>query len=81
MVEYKSMQEITDLVAANPDQYEVRVGYYGGLMVTSEMIQAQRFQLEMEQHYREENEKHELLMYAMELRSQSILNSIFPFRW
>jgi hypothetical protein len=52
-------------------QYEVRAGYYGGLKVTSEMIKAQRFNIEMEQHYRQQREDHELLMHAMKLKSMT----------
>jgi hypothetical protein len=54
------------------EKYEVRIGYYGGLVVTSEMIKAQRFQLQMEQYYREKQEEHELLIYALKLKSESM---------
>jgi len=62
------------------DKYEVRAGYYGGMLLTSEMLKAQRFQIEMEQHYKEEQEKHDLLIYAMKLKAASfrIWN---PFSW
>lgn len=53
------------LVEDNPDKYEVRIGYYGGLVLTSEMIKCVKFDIEMKQHYQEEREKIELLIYAM----------------
>lgn len=59
---------------AMSDETEVRIGWYGGLTLTSEMIQCQRFQLEMEQHYRELQEEHDLLIYALKLKAAS-------FRW
>lgn len=61
-------------------EYEIRVGYYGGLVLTSEMIEAQRFKLEMEQHRRQQQEDQDLLIYAMKLKAASfkIWN---PFKW
>lgn len=59
-------------------KYEVRVGFYGGLMCTSNNIKMLRFDLEMKDHYRQEHEKHELEMQLLKLKTRSILSWI-PF--
>jgi hypothetical protein len=56
------------------ERIEIRVGYYGGLICSSEQIKALRFKLEMEQHYRQQQEEHALLIYALKLKAAS-------FRW
>lgn len=56
-----------EYIKQNPDKYEVRVGYYGGVAISSEQIKAIRFKLEMEQHFKDEQDKHDLLMHALKL--------------
>jgi hypothetical protein len=63
-----TFEETMEQAKLHPDQYEVRCGYYGGLVVTSQMIKDYRFKLEMDQHYKEEQEEHDLLIYALKLR-------------
>lgn len=46
-------------------EYEVRIVYYGGLMVTSEQIKMIRFDIEMKEHYRKQEEEHELRMFFL----------------
>lgn len=47
---------------------EVRCGWYGNLVVSPYQIKILKFQLEQEQHYREQKEQHELLMHALKLK-------------
>lgn len=56
------------------EDIEVRIVYYSGLILTSEMIKAQRFQIEMEQHYRDEREKHEDRVLALTLQTELLKN-------
>ena len=61
-------------------KYEVRVGWYGGLVCTSEQIQMIKFQIEMEQHYKEQREEHELLIRALGLRA-TLIKWYAPWTW
>lgn len=58
---------------------EVRIGYYAGPVVTSEMIKMTRDQIAMEQHYREQQENHETELLCLKLRSQRARSFSFIF--
>jgi len=62
-----TFEEAIEQAKLHPEQYEVRCGYYGELVMTSEMIKCIKFDIAMKQHYKEEQEKHDLLMYALKL--------------
>lgn len=64
------MSTIED-VTKNPNDYEMRFQWYGGLMCTSNDIKMLRFDLEMKEHYRQENERHDLMIHAMKCYSNS----------
>lgn len=68
----------TDLRAIkdNPENYELRFYSTGSLMCTSNDIRMIKFDLEMKQHYRQENEKHELTMYLLKLERLTMNTSI-----
>lgn len=55
-------KDILDAIEANPERYEVRVFYIGALVCNSNDIKMLRFNLGMKEHYRSEQEKHDLLI-------------------
>lgn len=57
----------------NP-RYEVRIAYYGGLACTSDQIRMIRENIAMDQHYREQDDNHELFMHYLRLNKP-----IFPW--
>jgi hypothetical protein len=54
----------------NPKDYEVRVVWYGAPVLTPNDFKMLRFKLEMEEHYRQEQENHDLLMQALLLKAK-----------
>lgn len=58
----------TITTVANQDNLEVRVGYYSGLVITSEQIKMIKFDLEMKQHYEEERQKYNLLIHLLKMK-------------
>lgn len=53
-------------------EFEVRAGYYGGLVVTSEMLRIQREDIEMRQHYEDRRQAMDDEIMALQLRSKLI---------
>lgn len=61
-------EELLKHVKDNQSDYEIRMGFYGALIISSKQIEMIKFDFAMKEHYRIQKEDHELLMHSLNTR-------------